>query len=150
MGLLDLFSTPEGRAQLYDLLFNFDGRISRAGYWRACIAWVILLLLLLFVMIVLGSLMPYLAVAVMLIAWLLLLNSQIAVSKKRLHDRDKSGWWLLLFFLGPVILGAVAMLGDAIARVCEISALAISIWMIVELGCRPGTAGPNRYGPDPL
>ncbi len=64
MGLLDLFSTPEGRAQLYDLLFNFDGRISRAGYWRACFAWLILLLLLLFVMIVLGSLMPYLAVAV--------------------------------------------------------------------------------------
>lgn len=72
------------------------------------------------------------------------------MSKKRLHDRDKSGWWLLLFFLGPVILAAVAMLGDTIARVCEIAAPVISVWMIVELGCRPGTAGPNRYGPDPL
>ena len=66
--MLDLLPIPEGREQLHDLLFNFDGRISRAGYWRACIAWVILLLLLLFVMIVLGSLMPYLAVCVALIA----------------------------------------------------------------------------------
>ncbi|WP_024580419.1 MULTISPECIES: DUF805 domain-containing protein [Bradyrhizobium] len=148
--MLDLLPIPEGREQLHDLLFNFDGRISRAGYWRACIAWVILLLLLLFVMIVLGSLMPYLAVCVALIAGVLMFNSQIAVSKKRLHDRDKSGWWLLLFFLGPVILAAIAMLGGAIASVCDLAALAVSVWTIVELGCRPGTTGPNRYGPDPL
>jgi uncharacterized membrane protein YhaH (DUF805 family) len=24
------------------------------------------------------------------------------------------------------------------------------VWILVELGCLPGTEGPNRYGPDPL
>jgi uncharacterized membrane protein YhaH (DUF805 family) len=28
--------------------------------------------------------------------------------------------------------------------------LAIWIWVLVWLGCLPGTYGPNRYGPDPL
>jgi uncharacterized membrane protein YhaH (DUF805 family) len=28
--------------------------------------------------------------------------------------------------------------------------MAIVIWAFVELGCLPGTSGPNQYGPDPL
>ena len=43
----------------------------------------------------------------------------------------------------------VMSIGGALA-VSALAALAVSVWMIVELGCRPGTTGPNRYGPDPL
>jgi uncharacterized membrane protein YhaH (DUF805 family) len=32
----------------------------------------------------------------------------------------------------------------------SLASLAISIWAFVELGCLRGTAGPNKYGPDPL
>ena len=51
-----------------------------------------------------------------------------ALSAKRLHDRGKSAWWLLLLF--------VPLFGF--------------LWLLVELPFLPGTAGENSYGPDPL
>jgi hypothetical protein len=47
---------------------------------------------------------------------------------KRWHDRDKSGWWVLIGLI-PVIGG---------------------LWMIIECGFLKGTEGSNRFGPDPL
>ena len=61
------------------------------------------------------------------IAALALFLPGLAVSIRRLHDRDKSGWWVLLAFI-PLI-GAIILL----------------IWFIMR-----GTQGPNRFGPDPL
>jgi uncharacterized membrane protein YhaH (DUF805 family) len=49
----------------------------------------------------------------------------IIVYIKRFHDRDKSGWWVLITLI-PII-GA--------------------IWILVELGFLKGTPGPNRFGP---
>ncbi|MGB2931581.1 MAG: DUF805 domain-containing protein [Methyloceanibacter sp.] len=49
----------------------------------------------------------------------------ILVDIKRWHDRDKSGWWMLILFV-PII-GA--------------------IWFLIELGFLRGTPGPNRFGP---
>jgi uncharacterized membrane protein YhaH (DUF805 family) len=57
---------------------------------------------------------------------LLLLWVAMAVSAKRWHDRDKSGWWALLQFV-PVIG---------------------TLWTLVENGLLRGTPGPNRFGPD--
>ncbi len=48
-----------------------------------------------------------------------------AVSVRRLHDSDKSGWWLLL---GAIPFGAFVLL----------------IFYLLD-----GTRGPNRFGPDP-
>lgn len=50
-----------------------------------------------------------------------------AVAVRRLHDTDKSGWWLLLMLL-PVI-GHIILL---------------------VFYCTGGTKGPNRFGYDPL
>jgi uncharacterized membrane protein YhaH (DUF805 family) len=50
----------------------------------------------------------------------------LAVTVRRLHDVDKSGWWYfisLIPFVGP-------------------------IWLLV-LTLTDGTSGPNQYGPDP-
>jgi uncharacterized membrane protein YhaH (DUF805 family) len=47
---------------------------------------------------------------------------------KRLHDRGKSAWWLLLL--------ALPLLGP--------------MWLLVELLFLPGTPGENRFGGDPL
>ncbi len=52
----------------------------------------------------------------------------LAVSVKRCHDRDRSGWFLLIYFI-PII-------GE--------------LWVSIELGFLRGTAGANRFGPDPL
>jgi uncharacterized membrane protein YhaH (DUF805 family) len=57
---------------------------------------------------------------------LLLLWSALAVSVKRWHDRDKSGWWALVQFI-PVIGW---------------------LWTLVENGLLRGTRGPNRFGAD--
>lgn len=50
----------------------------------------------------------------------------LAVSVRRLHDLNKSGWYLLLWFF--IFIGW--------------------IWLLV-LHCTEGTAGSNKYGPDP-
>ena len=71
---------------------------------------------------------------------------------KRLHDRDKSGWWILLFYLTPSVLGSIANTSEQplVGFVFGVGSFVISIWALVELGFLRGTVGPNRYGPDPL
>ncbi|MFT8245357.1 DUF805 domain-containing protein [Roseomonas sp. BN140053] len=59
---------------------------------------------------------------------LVLLWPSLAGGVKRCHDRDHSGWFLLISLI-PVV-GAV--------------------WLLVELGFLRGTLGANRFGPDPL
>jgi uncharacterized membrane protein YhaH (DUF805 family) len=60
------------------------------------------------------------------IAGLGLILPGIAVSVRRLHDLDRTGWWLLLIFTG---IGGILLL----------------IW-----DCMKGTDGPNRFGSDPV
>lgn len=57
---------------------------------------------------------------------LALLIPSLAVSIRRLHDTNRTGWWLLL--------GLVPFLG----------ALVLLIFYLLD-----GTPGPNKYGPDP-
>jgi uncharacterized membrane protein YhaH (DUF805 family) len=51
----------------------------------------------------------------------------LAVEVRRLHDVDRTGWWLLMYF---TIIGILYPL---------------LVWK-----CTKGTDGPNRYGPDPF
>jgi uncharacterized membrane protein YhaH (DUF805 family) len=134
-------------------LFSFQGRLNRAKYW-------LFVLIGLIVMFVLGLIVFALhfsiaAFAVTGILYLVLIYAAIAVGAKRLHDRDKSAWWLLLFYLGPGILDGAgrAMSADAITwlqLVLSIISFVIAIWGLIELGILRGTVGPNTYGPDPL
>jgi uncharacterized membrane protein YhaH (DUF805 family) len=57
---------------------------------------------------------------------LALLLPGLAVAARRLHDLDRTGWWLLIIL---TIIGIILLL----------------IW-----DCLKGTTGPNRFGPDPL
>ena len=50
----------------------------------------------------------------------------LSVTCRRLHDTNRSGWFLLLYFIPLIGL----------------------IWLLV-LCCLEGTEGENRYGPDP-
>lgn len=61
------------------------------------------------------------------IYWLAVFLPSLTVTVRRLHDTDRTGWWVLLQVvpvIGPLIL----------------------VWFLAT----PGTAGPNRFGPDPL
>lgn len=121
------------------LLFSFQGRVNRAKYWLVHIGVVVAIAVLW--MLVVGtvdftthdprqrfaeirgaSLLMMLPVAVVFV-W-----SGLAISVKRWHDRNKSGWW--------VLIGFVPVIGH--------------LWFLIECGLLPGTPGPNDYGPDPL
>ena len=76
--------------------------------------------------------------------------SGAAAGVRRLHDRDKSGWWLVLFYLAPVVLDGIGRSAGSIGIVFSVISFAISVWAFVELGCLRGTIAGNRYGPDPV
>jgi uncharacterized membrane protein YhaH (DUF805 family) len=145
------------------LLFSFNGRINRGKYWLA-----VLIYMAVWTTFIAGSLVwlgglnfdNLLSLAgaglmIWLIGFILLVAgtwSGLAVGVKRLHDRDKSGWWILLFWLGPSILGSWPTAAPDFGGgfILALAAGALGIWAFVELGCLRGTSGPNRYGPDPL
>ncbi len=142
------------------LLFSFQGRVNRAKYWLAVLIYVIVGLVMATISYIADQATP--AQLLSLIVNIGVAVSSIAVGVKRLHDRDKSGWWLLLFYLVPSVLmgvGAVAFyfgIGDESAgaiiggSIAYILGVVVLIWTFVELGCLRGTPGPNRFGPDPL
>jgi uncharacterized membrane protein YhaH (DUF805 family) len=71
---------------------------------------------------------------------------------KRLHDRDKSGWWIAAFLIAPPLFRSIADRFDewsVIAVVLSLAAMVLTFWGFVELLFIPGTRGPNRFGPDP-
>ncbi len=131
---------------LVSLLCSFSGRINRAKYWLAAVLYIVGFLVLAALAYASGSM---LIIIVLVILYIPMIISGIAVGIKRLHDRDKSGWWLLVFYLLPAVLN---WLGTWIGMrlMFSLASFAVSIWMFVELGCLRGTVGPNRYGPDPL
>lgn len=75
-----------------------------------------------------------------------------ASTVKRLHDRDKSGWWIFPFYVAPPLLQRLWDWLDNPYLALLVSAIAfgLSTWGLVELYWLRGTRGPNRFGPDPL
>jgi uncharacterized membrane protein YhaH (DUF805 family) len=112
----------------FQRMFDFRGRSRRRDYWLF-VAWqvpVVLALLMLGITVypreegldvLLGAPLAYAAVFGL---------PTLALQVRRLHDQDKSGWWLLITLLPYLGLG----------------------WMLY-LMLAQGTWGPNRYGPDP-
>lgn len=92
-------------------------------------------------------------IALFVIIFLLGLVASFAVAIKRLHDRNKSGWWLLLFYWLP---GVADKLTDRVAEgspawwLLLLAGLTLSLWGLIEMGFLKGTDGPNDYGSDPL
>jgi uncharacterized membrane protein YhaH (DUF805 family) len=83
---------------------------------------------------------------------------EFAIAVKRGNDRNMPLWPIAIFFAGSVLLDFLAVL-DLTGTDEEPSTLSFAIavpftilglGLLVELGFRKGTPGPNRYGPDPL
>ncbi len=120
-------------------LFSFQGRFNRAKWWLVGIGiGVVEAILFGIIFAVFG--MPQTdasgnvtamnpiagilsAIVIIAVAWVAL-----ATAAKRYHDRNKSGWWILIVFV-PLIGG---------------------LWYLIECGFLSGTKGPNTYGADPL
>jgi uncharacterized membrane protein YhaH (DUF805 family) len=106
---------------------NFSGRAVRSEFWY----WA------LFQAIVVGvlggvdeQLNPGLGIGafsvVAIIVSLALFLPSIAVSVRRLHDIDRTGWWILLAF---TMIGVI---------------------VLIYWACQRGSLGQNRFGPDPM
>lgn len=111
------------------LLFSFEGRVNRLPYWGVAL---VMIALGTGFNIAIGDFGPerpmtagpaiFETAVFLFFMWI-----GLAVQIKRWHDRNKSAWWALL--------NLVPVIG--------------TIWVLIECGFLPGTAGPNRYGPPP-
>ena len=106
-------SFAESIQTCFNKYFDFSGRAPRSEYW-----WFALL----------GLGLSFIPV----IGWILrlaILLPSLSVQVRRLHDMERSAWWLLLLVPPITIIG---------------------VFILLIMSIFPGTAGPNRYGPDPL
>lgn len=113
------------------------GRTGRLFYW------VFGLLPLLLVGLVAGYFMSrgpeglrYLPAFVFLLVW-----PQLVLFVRRLHDMNLSGWWAVLFWVVPYVIGHTPLLPG--------TGTLLSFFAALVLGLIPGTARRNRYGPNP-
>jgi uncharacterized membrane protein YhaH (DUF805 family) len=145
-------------AALARLFFSFRGRAARMPFWLVSITWAVLVQAFDYWWAERGLAAAEhhdrtMVNAALFVGSLPILVSCFAISVRRLHDRDKSAWWLLVFAVGPFALeaaGSLNTLDSGPAVVLMVASLVLSIWSFIELGCMPGTAGTNRYGLDPL
>jgi uncharacterized membrane protein YhaH (DUF805 family) len=136
-----------------DFLFSFRGRVNRAKYWLFSLGAVVLLFAA-GALIARATALPRIVAIIVslgvIIVAIALVVASCAVGVKRLHDRDKSGWWFPFFVFGPSIIHLIdAATGRHGGISLTLGGAAISIWALVELGFLRGTDGDNGYGPDP-
>jgi uncharacterized membrane protein YhaH (DUF805 family) len=106
---------------------DFDGRAARSEFWW----WVVFVALVQFTAAIVLTIfliifqnvgfLQWLSVLIFMVIVLAFLLPSIAVSVRRLHDRDLSGWLYLLSFV-------------------PFGGLVLFIFYVL-----PGTPGPNRY-----
>lgn len=107
---------------VFSKYFTLSGRARRAEYW-----WYFLFVIIASVVLVLidGAIGAAGALTVLFVVGTIL--PSIAVTIRRLHDVDRSGWWyfiVLVPLVGPIVQ---------------------IVW-----ACTKGTTGDNRFGPDPI
>jgi len=107
-------------------LFSFEGRLCRSDYWLK--GFLPLLPIGIFNNVLAYGVAEDWARALSMLIALLSLWPGLALIVKRLHDRDKSGWFALIMLI-PIVGSIILVVG---------------VWFM------KGTDGPNRFGPDPL
>ena len=138
---------------------NFNGRAQRSEFW-----WFVLFALI-------SQMILNLIPIVGEIYALVLLLPSLAVTARRLHDTNRTAWWMLLYLVPIVGIIVLAILFIALLGInafdpwggsdAEWGVLGVFfiIWLIISIAAwvvllvfqiMPGTVGPNRYGPDPL
>jgi uncharacterized membrane protein YhaH (DUF805 family) len=104
--------------------FEISGRSSRSEYWLFVLVYLILAIIAKVIdTAVLGISIESTGIVGGLVTLVHFIPS-ITVGIRRLHDTDRSGWWLLI--------ALIPLIGI--------------IWLIV-LFCFSGTQGTNRFGP---
>lgn len=109
-----------------EILFSFKGRIGRQTYWLNYLGMMVIFSMIFFALIwALGGQTESPIFSIMtLVLYIPIIWISFALTVKRWHDRNKSGWWLLIIF--------VPLIGP--------------IWSFIENGCLAGDVESNNYG----
>ena len=141
---------------------QFSGRASRAEFWWYMLFVVVAAVVLAIVESALGLQALFLIYGPMTVILVLAtFVPSLAVQVRRLHDTNRSGWWLLGMYIPYAIMlalmpsmmtpgeGGIPNLGSAaIAGLLSLIVMVMAIVLLVFYVLR-GTSGPNSYGPDP-
>lgn len=136
---------------------DFSGRAPRAEYWWYFLATILAYIVVMIVENIVGldgTVGPYGLLSLVLMLGLLIPG--LAVTVRRLHDTNRSGWWILIAVIPYFIVGVVAgaaivggsMAGLAGAGLLGLVALAGAVVLLIFM-VLPGTRGDNKYGSDP-
>jgi uncharacterized membrane protein YhaH (DUF805 family) len=134
------------------LFTSFEGRISRQAFW---IAFAVFIAIEIAISLSGGDDARWTTVLDLVLTY-----PQLAVCAKRGYDRNTPIWIVGLFFavgaafdvllLGGWITSADMANPPPLMLALLIPYAVFGLALIIDLGFRRGTVGPNRYGPDPL
>lgn len=142
----------------YRRYFDFSGRSRRKEYWMFLLLWFVLSIVLGIAMFASlaggmaalssGAVSPMAMGGGAMALWVVFLIvgvgsiiPSIAVQVRRLHDLDRSGWWLLGVVIALAIVNSIPEVGPFLYIIGYVGWLAYN--------AMPGTPGPNRFGSDP-
>jgi uncharacterized membrane protein YhaH (DUF805 family) len=131
---------------------SFDGRISRQTFWTAMVA---LLIAEIFAHMIAEAIQGDRLSAIVDLAFT---YPEFAIAAKRGHDRNMPLWLLIIFFGAGAVLDLLTVLElsgtdeepSMLSIFIAVPFTVLGLALLIELGFRRGTVGPNQYGPDPL
>jgi uncharacterized membrane protein YhaH (DUF805 family) len=134
------------------LLNGFHGRIGRQSFWIAMTAVIVINVLACFVASQIAG------ERVSAIIDLAFTYPEFAIALKRSYDRNLPVWFIGAFFVANGVLDLLDVLGwsgtpdniDMLTLAITVPFTVLALALLVELGFRRGTVGPNQHGPDPL
>ena len=165
----DRHGKPNQLSAFLHLLLSWRGRASRKAWWlMSTLLWALLFslkfanTLLFFSQLNRGEVGDERAIYIVDASIsLLILWPMLATGAKRLHDQNRSAWWLLgpygisqasaipWYFYAFGSLGHTAFLNSTWPSLAGLASLISLTWIVVQLGFWPGSTGENRYGSSP-
>ena len=118
-----MVSFPDAIRLGFQHYFDFRSRSTRAEYWW----WLFVILT--------QQALNVVNIRIGILFGLAVLIPGLALGTRRLHDINKSGWWLLMWFGIFLIRFGIFLIAPVIVLI---------VWHT-----KPSDEGTNKYGPDP-
>ncbi|SVD31999.1 uncharacterized protein METZ01_LOCUS384853, partial [marine metagenome] len=122
--VLTMVSFPDAIRLGFQHYFDFRSRSTRAEYWW----WVLFVILT-------QQALNVVNIRIGILFGLAVLIPGLALGTRRLHNINKSGWWLLMWFGIFLIRFGIFLIAPVIVLI---------VWHT-----KPSDEGTNKYGPDP-
>lgn len=141
------------------LYTSLEGRIGRQSYWIGTGGLLVIGIAGVLIVDSLFDMSSTAGLVVFLLLELALVYPAYCLMGKRFQDRDKPAVYGLIGIVVSLVIAHLDFFGithDAtgwptpIGWIGSLIQLTVGIWLLVELGILRGTAGPNRYGADPV